>query len=125
MSFFQNVAPKKFVRQRGFTMVELLVVTAILGILAGLGIVNFGAYKKSSYDSQAESAVRAVAEAEEAYYVDAEHYVACDQSDCHLLLEGLDAIDSDISINVTLPVGGGFEIAGSNQRGSGKTYHWP
>ena len=55
---------------RGFTLIELLAVIAILGILAGLVLVATSRIRKQARDTQRKAIVRAISEAEEAYYND-------------------------------------------------------
>lgn len=42
-------------KRNGFTLIELMIVIAIIGILAAIAIPNFIAYRNKSYCSQAES----------------------------------------------------------------------
>jgi len=56
--------------QRGFTLIELMIVIAIIGILAAIAIPQFEFYRKRSYNSVAESDLRNACTAQEAYYVD-------------------------------------------------------
>ncbi|MEW6067190.1 MAG: prepilin-type N-terminal cleavage/methylation domain-containing protein [Nitrospirota bacterium] len=65
----QNIRDKK-----GFTLVELLVVVAIIGILAAIAIPQFAAYRTKAYNSAAESDVRNVKTNMEAYYADYQVY---------------------------------------------------
>lgn len=58
----------------GFTLIELLVVIAIIGILAAIAIPQFAAYRRRGYDSDAKSAVKNMATAQEAYFVDKNTY---------------------------------------------------
>ncbi len=44
--------------QKGFTMVELMIVIAIIGIMAAIAIPNFMRYKKNAEDVAALSAAR-------------------------------------------------------------------
>ncbi|MBL1351740.1 MAG: prepilin-type N-terminal cleavage/methylation domain-containing protein [Zetaproteobacteria bacterium] len=61
--------------QRGFTLIELMVVVAIVGILAAIAIPQFSAYRSKAFNSSAISDLRNIATAEEAYYVDQQTYV--------------------------------------------------
>lgn len=58
----------------GFTLIELLVVIAIIGILAAIAIPQFAAYRRRGFDADAKSAVKNMATAEEAYFVDKNTY---------------------------------------------------
>jgi type IV pilus assembly protein PilA len=63
-------------RKEGFTLIELMIVIAIIGILAAIAIPQFSAYRQRSYNSAAQSDIRNIATAEEAYYVDNSTYSA-------------------------------------------------
>jgi prepilin-type N-terminal cleavage/methylation domain-containing protein len=56
--------------ERGFTLVELLIVVAIIGILAAIAIPQFAAYRVRSYNASAQSDVRNMRTDLEAYYAD-------------------------------------------------------
>jgi type IV pilus assembly protein PilA len=64
----------KMKNQKGFTLIELMIVIAIIGILAAIAIPQFSAYRKRSYNSAAQADLRNAATAQEAYFVDSQLY---------------------------------------------------
>jgi type IV pilus assembly protein PilA len=67
---------KMIKKNEGFTLIELMIVIAIIGILAAIAIPQFSAYRTRSYNAAAEADLRNAATAQEAYYVDNSTYVA-------------------------------------------------
>ena len=64
----------KMKNQKGFTLIELMIVIAIIGILASIATPQFSAYRQRSYGAAAQSDLKNFTLAQEAYYVDYETY---------------------------------------------------
>jgi prepilin-type N-terminal cleavage/methylation domain-containing protein len=64
--------------QGGFTLIEMIVVVAIIGILTAIALPQFAGRQGIAYDKMVQSDCRLMASAQEAYFVDHLTY----SSDC-------------------------------------------
>lgn len=66
-----------FQSSKGFTMIELLITVAIIGILAVIAIPNFLSYQCRSKQSEAKTNLAAISNLQEAYYANQNAYRTC------------------------------------------------
>jgi len=65
-----------FKNKKGFTLIELMIVIAIIGILAAIAIPQFAKYRSKAYNASALSDLKNVRTEVEAYYADHDNYPA-------------------------------------------------
>jgi general secretion pathway protein G len=77
-------------RQRGFTIIELLIVVAIIGIIAVLAIPNLITAIQRSRQSRSVADIRMISEGIEAYQTDHSSYPVVDNGTVSELVEHLE-----------------------------------
>ena len=63
--------------KKGFTLIELMIVVAIIGILAALAIPNFIRFQARSKQSEAKANLKSLFTAERSYYQEHDTYSTC------------------------------------------------
>ena len=116
----------KIAGDKGFTLVELLTVTAIIGILAAIAISQFAQYRQYGFDTRAKSDLKNVATAEEVYFADTERYMTCALADgfgtCSNL-PGLNAMSEGVNMAMTNNSNLSFTGTSAHILGS-QTFQW-
>lgn len=72
LSSLRNVAKSN----KGFTLIELMIVVAIIGILAAVAIPNFVRYQLKAKTAEARTNLKAIATSQEAYKAERDGYIS-------------------------------------------------
>jgi len=67
--------------KQGFTLIELMIVVAIIGILGAIAVPAFSIHKSKAYNSSAISYLQFVATGETNYWVDSQSYIGIPAGD--------------------------------------------
>ncbi|MCO6429244.1 MAG: prepilin-type N-terminal cleavage/methylation domain-containing protein [Deltaproteobacteria bacterium] len=116
------ISSQTIASSRGFTLLELLVVMAIVVILTGIAVPQFSAYRQRAFDLRALSDLRNLAAAEEVYFMDSESYLTCSNQEC-LNLPGIAALSRGVSISAQAAERS-FTATASHDKGSGRSFEW-
>jgi prepilin-type N-terminal cleavage/methylation domain-containing protein len=110
-------------RQAGFTLVELLVVVAIIGILAAIAVQAMSRYRQQAYDAAAIHDLANAVKAEEAHYATFQTYVSFTAAGPITITTPSTSISGTVTVTV---VGDASQFTGSatSTRGSGKTFSY-
>ncbi len=71
---------KLHTRRGGFTLIELMIVVAIIGILAAIAIPNFLRFQLKAKSSEGKTNLAAIRTAEESYFAEYGVYISSDAS---------------------------------------------
>ena len=77
MNAFFSKLFRRHVGQKGFTLVELMVVVAIIGLLSAVAIPNFKKYQAKSKTSEAKLQLSAAYAAQTSFFMDYDTYATC------------------------------------------------
>lgn len=95
---------KKYLKQRGFTLIELMVVVAIVGILAAIAYPSYSQYTIRANRAAAQSEMMAIANRQQQFLLTNRNYV-----DKATLEASGYALPTDVAskYNYTIALGGG------------------
>lgn len=107
-------ALKKVSSDEGFTLLELIVVVAVLGILAAIAVQQFQVHRARAIDASMRSDLKNAAMAMESYYGE---YLAYPNTEAAILAVGYRKTGGvTLSINLTSP--STFTVTAARQHGS-------
>lgn len=109
-------------RNGGFTLLELLVVMALIGILMAIAVPQYEEYRRRAFDARARSDLYSAAMAQEAHFLDQEEYLSCENDGC-ASLPGLARLSAGVTLSMTASETG-FTGSAEHSGGTGRIFRW-
>lgn len=109
--------------EAGFTLVELLVVVAIIGILAAIAMQAMSRYRQQAYDAAAIHDLANAVKAEEAYYATNEVYVSFSASGPTSVSVPQLSVSGTVSLQMVAATES-FNGTATSSRGSGRIFSY-
>ena len=104
-------------KEKGFTLIELMIVVAIIGILAAIAIPQFAQFRIKSFNSAAQSDLRNSRTAQEVLFAEYSFYGTSDPDTTEGVAVGTGGIGNLIDGNIPLGAGNNHYIAVSAPNG--------
>ena len=112
-----NTPQKKSRNQAGFTLFELLLVIAIIGVLASVSLPNFADFRATAYDARSQQDLRNLASAQELHRsIEASYAASLDDLASYSSSDG-------VSLTITDADADRFRATATHPSGN-KTFVW-
>ncbi len=110
--------PKTVINAKGFSLIELLVVVAIIGLLAAIAIPQFLSYRAHAVDSQMRSDLKNAALAMDSYFAENKVYPT---SVAAIVSAGFNQTDG-VALTIAVPTPSSFRISATKPSGTQPTF---
>jgi type IV pilus assembly protein PilA len=106
--------PKTVINAKGFSLLELLVVVAVIGLLAAIAIPQFSSYRARAVDSQMKSDLKNAALAMDSYFAEKKEYPT---SVAAIVSAGFSQTEG-VALTIAVPTPSSFTITAAKPSGT-------